>query len=146
MSQEVFWMALLVILIFGCMILAAAVLLLSQPREAAQDRNSGAWRLELWNIQRGHCIQLRFVNTCLLGRLNVIPQNTGTYPPEYDPTISREHCLLYDQDGMLLAWNLSAVNPTIINGYRLMEPHRILPGDRMELGNSVFLITSVDRE
>ena len=53
--------------------------------------------------------------------------------------------MLYEQDGMLLIWNLSAVNPTVLNGYRINTPQRIVPGDRIELGNSVFLVTSVER-
>lgn len=146
MSHEIFWILLLMIVILGSMVAAVAILVLGEHRAQAPTRPSGAWRVELWNIRCGYCVQLKFENTYLLGRLDVIPPSPGPYSPEYDPTISREHCLLYDQEGMLLAWNLSAVNPTIINGYRLMEPHRILPGDRMELGNSVFLVTLVERD
>ena len=62
-----------------------------------------------------------------------------------DPTVSREHCLLYEQDGMLMVWNMSAVNPAVINGYRLNTPAQLLAGDRLELGNSVYLVTRVER-
>ena len=145
MDREVFWVLLSMIVILGAMVIAVAVLAMQDRQEEESVSTASAWRVELWNILRGNRLELRFENYCIVGRSSIAATNGGMYPPELDQTVSREHCMLYEQDGMLLIWNLSAVNPTVLNGYRINTPQRIVPGDRIELGNSVFLVTSVER-
>lgn len=144
MRQDIFWILLGMIVILGATIIAIAVMLICERREEEPMVQPALWRVELWNILHRYRVEMVFENTCILGRSSVAVLKNG-YPVEMDNTISREHCMLYDQNGALLAWNLSAVNPTVLNGYRLNIPQRIAPGDRLELGNSVFLITTVDR-
>lgn len=101
------------------------------------------WHVELWNIQYGFKISLDFTNSITVGRYNLHPGGYTNQAVPEDNTISREHVLLYDQNGTLWIWNLSTVNPARINGYRLNEPQFVQQGKRLELGNSVFLITDV---
>lgn len=145
MKQEVFWILLSMIVILGTMVIAVAILAMQDRRGEEVVTPSSVWRVELWNILRGYRLELRFENTYVLGRSSITVSNGGAYPMEMDNTVSREHCMLYEQDGMLFVWNLSMVNPTVLNGYRVNAPQRIVPGDRIELGNSVFLVTTVNQ-
>lgn len=146
MNAEVFWIILIVVILLGGMAIAAALLYVGAGR---QEKDlypaAAAWHVEMWSIRDGFQVDLRFVNTCILGRMTLYDNVVSNYPRQPDPTVSREHCMLYEQGGMLFAGNLSAVNPAAINGYRLNIPRQLCPGDRMELGNSVFLITRVER-
>lgn len=147
MDRELFWIILSTIIIMGVMVIASAVIIVNsgQPTRRRPRYNGINWYVELWNISYGYQVELRFTNTFVLGRMSLHDNITGRRPLEMDPTVSREHCMLYEQEGMLLVWNMSAVNPAVINGYRLNQPAQVLPGDRLELGNSVFLITRVER-
>lgn len=134
------------ILISGVVIITVVVLLTrGNTNEDSNYRRTPGWHVEMWHISAGYRIDLNFVNTYTIGRLNLSSQTAGNWPGQIDTSISREHCLLYEQNGVLLAWNMSAINPAAINGYRINQPEQIVPGDRLELGNSVFLITRVER-
>lgn len=147
MDRELFWIVLALIIIMGAMVIAAAVVVVNSGQyNRRRPRYVGTnWYVELWNISYGYQVEVRFTNTYVLGRMSLYENITGRRPLEMDATVSREHCMLYEQDGFLLAWNMSAVNPAVVNGFRLNQPAQVLPGDRLELGNSVFLITRVER-
>lgn len=147
MDRELFWILLALIFIIGAMVLAAAILIINswQPGGRRAGYYGTNWYVELWNIAIGYQVEIRFTNNYVLGRLSLYDNIIDRRPLEMDPTVSREHCLLYEQDGMLMVWNMSAVNPAVINGYRLNTPAQLLAGDRLELGNSVYLITRVER-
>lgn len=147
MDTELYWVVLALIIIFGVMMIAIAMIFVdSVPAYGRKHPYAGTnWYVELWNISYGYQVELRFTNTYVMGRMSLHDNIMGRRPMEFDPTISREHCMVYEQDGMLLAWNMSAVNVAMLNGYRLNQPAQIFPGDRLELGNSVFLITRVER-
>lgn len=127
---------------------ALAVLLVSvledRRKEAQSIQMAGLWELELWNIAQGFQVDLIFSGSMTLGRSSLYSNVRGNLPAQVDTTISREHCMLYEQNGILLIWNLSSVNPAVINGCRLNSSRQIFPGDRLELGNSVFLVTRVN--
>lgn len=146
MKQEMFWISLCMIVILGAMVVASAVLFIQDKRNEETVAPASAWTVELWNILRGYRLVLRFENTCVLGRASIAVPDAGAHPGELDNTVSREHCMLYEQNGMLWVWNLSAVNPTVLNGYRVNVPQRIVPGDRIGLGNSVLLVTAVEQQ
>ena len=141
---EAFWIAVSVMLVFAAMAIAVMVLVMRLHQEEETDDQSGEnWYVELWNIRQGYQVEFQFANTCILGRLSLF--ENASVPVQMDPTISREHCMLYEQDGALLVWNMSEVNPAAINGHRLNQPMQLICGDRIELGNSVYLVTRVER-
>ena len=144
MEDKLLWIALIAIALFGLMAIVALIILLSnRDLEEQEETPRLQWEVELWNISHGYQVAFQFTNVCVLGRLTLRQNAVGTIPPLMDRTISREHCMLIDQDGLLMVWNMSAVNPTRLNGYPLNEPGTIIPGDRIELGDSAFLITRV---
>lgn len=102
------------------------------------------WNVELWNIQYGYRVNLVFTNSRTVGRYDLCGDGSAYAGAPLDNTISREHVLLYDQYGCIWIWNLSAVNPAMINGERINAPRQIAPGNRLELGNSAYLITRVE--
>jgi type III secretion system YscD/HrpQ family protein len=58
-----------------------------------------------------------------------------------DTTVSRKHAhLTRSSDGILLE-NLSRVNPTLVNDEEIGEPYLLKEGDRVQIGNSVFLFS-----
>jgi len=101
------------------------------------------WHMELWNIRYGYKVELSFSNSITVGRYNLQPSTFAGKPIPEDSTVSREHILVYEQNKVLWMWNLSTVNPAGINGHRLNEPKQLEPGMRIELGNSVFLLTNI---
>lgn len=145
MNQE--WIvAIIVIVAIAASAVAAVVVLLNHyDRQGNLEQSQyGKWNVELWSIQYGFRVDLEFQNSMVLGRYTLYNTEVQMQQIEVDNCISREHVLLYDQGGMLWAWNMSAVNPAMINGHRLNSTQRIIPGIRLELGNSVFLVTRVD--
>lgn len=145
MDMELFWIAIMVMLILGAMAIGITVLVMrSRQQEQGAFPRYGNWRVEMWSVGSGYQLAIPFTNTCVLGRTTLFDYVTGGRWPEMDPTISREHCMLYEQNGMILVWNMSAINPASLNGHRLNQPIQLVPGDRLELGNSVFLVTRVE--
>lgn len=145
MRQEVFWILLAMIVILGGMLITIAIMVLGDRKNEDAMQPPTMWRVELWNILRGYRMELQFENTYIMGRASIAALNGTVQPYMVDNTVSREHCMLYEQDGQLYVWNMSVVNPTVLNGYRMNAPQRLMPGDRIELGNSVFLVTNVSR-
>lgn len=137
-------MVLLAALVMTGTAVAALVVVLRDRQEQPEWSTPGLWNVELWSIRDGFRVNLAFHSNAVLGRWDIYENASGPLPAEMDNSISRKHCLLYEQDGALWAWNLSEVNPAMINGYRLNTPRPLLPGDRMELGNSAFLVTRVE--
>ena len=101
------------------------------------------WYVELWNICYGYMAQLQFSGAIVVGRESLYRYISGSVIPEPDCTVSMEHCMLYEQGGQIFAANMSMVNPMVINGRRVNIPCVINPGDRLEMGRSVFLVTRV---
>lgn len=101
------------------------------------------WYVELWDIAQGISMRMRFYGALTLGR---------GYPGKYygnnfgvgtASTISREHCVLYEQNGALLLWNLSQTNPTLLNGGRMEHPEVLMEGDHIAIGENVYLVTAI---
>ena len=133
-----------IVMIITAAAVVTMLLLASQNEKQDHDQVSGLWKLEFWNIAKGYRVNLEFQGSTVLGRNSLFPGNGYPDPAEQDITVSRQHCMLYEQDGMLLIWNLSAVNPADLNGHRLNAPQCLSPGDRLKLGHSVFLVTRVE--
>jgi predicted component of type VI protein secretion system len=54
--------------------------------------------------------------------------------------VSRQHCRLLLQDGVVTVEDLDSVNGTFLNGKRLKQAEVVRPGDRLELGPVSFLV------
>ena len=139
------WIIVALIVTVTTVIVAALLAMRGSADSLSLPPRTWGWYVEMWNIYYGYRVELRFASNIVLGRVVLQNHIVGRAPAEIDRTISREHCMFYEQDNMLLAWNMSAVNPMVINGYRSNVPVRLQPGDRMELGNSTFLVTRVER-
>lgn len=134
-----------VVVIATALAVLAVVLWDNRRSNQAPTCYQTTWNIELWNIGQGFCVNLVFVNNTILGRHTIYYSAAGCTSEEMDRSISREHCMIYEQDGTIWVWNLSAVNPATINGIRLNVPQPLIPGQRLGMGNSTFLVTRVDR-
>jgi type III secretion system YscD/HrpQ family protein len=56
-----------------------------------------------------------------------------------DNTVSRRHARLTKTEGGIYLKNLSRVNPTLVNDEEKREPVLLKEGDRVQIGNTVFL-------
>ena len=57
------------------------------------------------------------------------------------PLVSRQHCEIYEQDGLLYVKDLKSLNGTFVNNNKVMEwPMVVQRGDHIRLGDSVFMI------
>jgi len=54
--------------------------------------------------------------------------------------VSRRHCLLSFQDGVLHVEDLDSVNGTYLNGVRVSGRQPVRPGDRLDIGPIQFLV------
>lgn len=132
----------LIVLMITSAVVITMLLLDAQERRKERERHSeyALWKLEMWNTAKGYCVHLQFQGSMVIGRNELFPIGQQ----EQDITVSRQHCMLYEQQGLLLVWNLSAVNPANLNGYRLNAPQLLRTGDRLKMGSSVFLITRIE--
>ena len=135
-----------IVLIITVAIVVTMLLLDMQNRKREQDQEFSPWDVEFWNIAKGYCVNVQFQNNTVIGRNELFPDSVILNGTNIDITVSRQHCMLYEQDGVLLIWNLSAVNPADLNGYRLNAPMVLRTGDRLKMGNSVFLVTRMENE
>ncbi|WP_067169422.1 DUF1707 and FHA domain-containing protein [Microtetraspora niveoalba] len=59
-----------------------------------------------------------------------------------DVTVSRVHAELRREDDAWLLVDLGSLNGTRLNGWRLVGPARVRPGDEVAFGDCVFLVAS----
>lgn len=140
------WIVTIISIIIICTTAAVSlVIILSyiNQRDGKPKLFQKQWHVELWNIRYGYRVDLSFASSLAVGRYNLLPGSVGGKLIPEDNTVSREHILLYEQNGVLWVWNLSTVNPASLNGHRLNEPQQLQIGTRVELGNSVFLLTNI---
>ena len=129
MSRE--WLIALIaiaVIVFSAVVAISILLDHFSQQDNIELSQWGEWNVELWNLQYGFRIDLEFQNTTIVGRYTLFTPEMQMHRIQIDNCISREHVLLYDQGGMLWAWNLSSVNPAMINDSSLDTPYRILPG------------------
>ena len=61
-----------------------------------------------------------------------------------DDFISREHAVIYQQDGHYFLQDCASLNGTFINDERVTETRKLVPGDAIRLGNHIFKFLSAD--
>lgn len=135
--------AVIIVLMATCIAIVIVVFPGKRDRKEAEEQDD-LWCVEMWNIAQGYMVRIQFANNLVLGRGNLYSYVVDAIPIQMDATISREHCMFFEQFDRLYVYNMSAVNPVVINGRRLNQPAPLQTGDRMELGNSVFLVTNVE--
>ena len=141
----------LAILLIGLGFCIVMILLQQRQEEAVTEDDEdceatlrlprGRWRIELWDIGLGVCYGAEFDGGVTLGRGFPGYTPPGRMAIGDDVTISRDQCLIYEQDGYLFLWNLSGVNQTLWNGNVLEEPAVLQAGDRLAMGGHTFLLT-----
>lgn len=52
--------------------------------------------------------------------------------------VSRNHCEIYEESGMLVVHDLGSSNGTFISGERIDEPTFLLPGESLQIGSVFF--------
>ena len=52
--------------------------------------------------------------------------------------VSRKHCEIYEESGMLVVHDLGSSNGTYISGERIDEPTFLLPGETLQIGKVLF--------
>ncbi len=55
-----------------------------------------------------------------------------------DPSVSREHAAIARDGREFFLVDLGSLNGTYVNGVRLAASHRLRPGDRLRLGNTIL--------
>lgn len=63
-----------------------------------------------------------------------------------DSTVSRQHLLCQKTADGIIVKNLSTINPTIINDHLFEEPVLIKEGDRLKIGQNLFLFSEEEFE
>lgn len=102
------------------------------------------WKVELWNTEYGYPVRLKLVDDLVVGREILCKSDQSGMDVPVDFTISRVHMLLFTKGGNLWIKNLSSTNPMMVNNTYLTAPCKLLPGDRLRLGRSVYIATQIE--
>ncbi len=62
-----------------------------------------------------------------------------------DDTVSRQHAKIKLEGNQWFIYDLAATNPTRVNGRSLQGRHPLVDGDRIQIGNTVFMFKQVNR-
>lgn len=54
--------------------------------------------------------------------------------------VSRQHCRLFKDDGVLMVEDLNSINGTTLNEYAISRPEIVRPGDVVQIGPVEFLV------
>jgi predicted component of type VI protein secretion system len=54
--------------------------------------------------------------------------------------VSRQHCRLRMEDGLVLIEDLESINGTFLNGEEVVKPEVVRPGDRLDVGPVTFVV------
>lgn len=131
-------------MVVGLTVIAAMAVLVRYEPSSPSTYSSGSWYVELWNVADGARIVMRFHQMVVVGRLSLYNNTVSPFIPQVDGTVSREQCMLYEENGALYVWNMSFVNPTAFNDQPLRQPMRLIPGSRLRMGYSTFLVTQAE--
>lgn len=66
--------------------------------------------------------------------------------PLLDDKVSRVHCGIRLSDGEFYLKDLKARNGTFVNGQRVEDTIKLKPGDRIQIGSTVFVLESASTE
>ncbi len=81
----------------------------------------------------------------IVKRFNDFPISIGRLPDNdfqlNDSFVSRRHCIIYNDDIILIVSDLKSTNKTILNTKIIYEPHSITNGDKLIIGKNLLLIT-----
>ena len=64
-------------------------------------------------------------------------------PPLADPKMSRDHARFERRDGHYLVIDGGSRNGTFVNGQRLVSPHRLAPGEVVQLGHTLLVFGEI---
>ena len=103
------------------------------------------WEIQLWNQATNRLYRKRFTSQVMLGRFLPGTELFWQMRLDDDPTISREHCVIYDRGGFLIIENISTINPTRIDGKQIMTPILFQQGNMLTMGNSSYYVSSIRR-
>ncbi|MBN1995391.1 MAG: FHA domain-containing protein [Anaerolineae bacterium] len=56
-----------------------------------------------------------------------------------DPNVSRQHAVLVHQNGRWIVYDQGSSHGTYVNGQRLLKPHALKSGDRIQIGATVLV-------
>jgi len=62
-----------------------------------------------------------------------------------DLAVSRYHCWLSRRDDQVLVEDLASANGTFVNDERVREPRALRPGDRLRVGDTLFVFAEDER-
>ena len=108
--------------------------------QAGEDSDATA---AVWKGGRGQASVLLVDCANSLHRYEVPLQGTisvGRAPDcrvvlDYDRTVGRHQCDLYQENGELYVRNISQTNPTLLNGCAVTGPQPVASGSTLRLGN-----------
>jgi pSer/pThr/pTyr-binding forkhead associated (FHA) protein len=60
-----------------------------------------------------------------------------------DPTVSRYHAKVRQEEGDFYLYDMGATNPTLVNGQRITR-HPLREGDKVEIGEMLFVFKRVE--
>lgn len=153
---NIWWVTAVILLIAAILGIVIGILIVylrdGEARAATAYETQGTiplyaprWVLELWDIGCGNCYRAGFDGGLTLGRGIPGRDVRGFLSVGQDVTLSREHCLIFEQNNMTFLCNLSKINTTLLNGSELNQPQAVQAGDRIAMGGHTFLITMLQR-
>lgn len=91
----------------------------------------------LWLVDQRTGQRYALGQTTTIGRA---PDNTVVLA---DPMVSGYHAVVQLEPAGYIVYDQNSANGTFADGHRLTGPHKLIPGRRLRLGNSEFLISAM---
>lgn len=116
---------------------------IAAPPPAAQPAGPIAPTMKMSSGQGLWLVDQRTGQRYALGQTTTIgraPDNTVVLA---DPMVSGYHAVVQLEPAGYIVYDQNSANGTFADGHRLTGPHKLIPGRRLRLGNSEFLISAM---
>lgn len=106
-----------------------------ETRLIGTDHRTGKMRritIKFVNLRTGKTDAVDLYDQIVIGRA----PGTGGYAIESDPSISKQHCMIFSHEGRLYLMDLRSANHTYLNSNRITDTVPLMPNDVIKLGNT----------
>ena len=99
------------------------------------DHRTGKMRryaLSFVNLRTGRTDSVVLYDQLVIGRA---PGDVG-YTVDSDPSVSKQHCMIFNSEGKLYLMDMQSVNHTYLNFNRINQPEPLNNNDIIKIGNT----------
>lgn len=104
------------------------------------------WTIVLDDLQTGERRAFTFGYEMLIGRTQPQTNTEVKFVLSKDPSVSGNHCKIYEMSKRLVIEDLGSRNHTYLNGMQVLQPTEIPLWGQIRVGKSSFRVVSVEKD